>query len=309
MKRLTVLVVALVMVPSLVATATTLDDVLERSREAAYSAEQMISCTTPDGFRMALARVKQKGSSISIASSSDATQEIAIGPGFWTRTGEGGVVDEATVEGGAREVLDIYQVEDLGAQSFQGRGAIGYRLIRDDLVRGEVVLDDETGAMVRVTTFDSEGATYCVRRFVSFDPNAPEMLAREVVPDAELDFTQDPTSSLPEEVAGFTLLDSYVDVGGIRLTYYSDGFFSFAIFQTPNRVELGEAIQVDFEGFRYRREFTPGQVTYAWEVREQGMAMIGDLPPDLHHAVLEAMPRPEDFGFLQRFWRNIFGPR
>lgn len=309
MKRVIPLVLVLIVGPAVSAAATDLDDVLDRSREAAYSAEQMISCATPDGFRMILARVKQKGSTINITSAMGGGEEIATSPGFWSRTGEGGVVEEASIGIEVREVIDIYEVEELGPRLFMGREASGYRLIRDGLVRGELVLDDETGAMVRATTFNDDGAQYCVRSFVTFDPTEPDLLAREVVPNEELTLVRDDASGLPEEVAGFTLLDSYLDASGLRLTYYSDGFFSFAIFQTPNRIELSEAVHVDFEGFRYSREFTPGQVTYAWEVRDQGMAMVGDLPPDLHEAVLDAMPKPIDLGFLHRIWRNLFGPR
>ena len=53
--------------------------------------------------------------------------------------------------------------------------------------------------------------------------------------------------------------------------------------------------------------FTAGQVTYAWETREAGMALVGDLPPDLHEAVLAAMPHPEDPGLFRRWWRALFG--
>lgn len=309
MKRLIPLVVLLVGVPAFSVSATTLDDLLERSGDAAYSAEQMISCTTPDGFRAVLAKIKQNGPSISIASAVATGEEIAIAPGVWARLAEGGIVQETSVGGEVREVVDIYEVEDLGERAFMGRQAEAFRLSRDQMLRGELVLDTETGALVRATTFASDGSPYCVRSFVSFDPAIPTMHPWESQVGSEQTMQPDALSGLPEVVAGFTLLDSYLDLNGMRLTYYSDGFFSFAIFQTPNRIELSDSLLIDFDGFQYRREFTPGQVTYAWEVRDQGMALVGDLPPDLHREVLEAMPKPVDMGFLQRIWRNLFGPR
>ena len=307
MRRLTVLVVILTLFPSVAASATTLEELLERSRTAAYTAEQMISCSTPDGFRGVLARISQQGSSLSITSMTEAGNEIAIGPGVWARSGAGGVVQETTLGGEMIEFVSQYEVEEVGSRWFMGRDASGYRLIRDGVIRGEMVLDDETGAMVRMTSFDNKGSSYCDRRFITFEPVELE------APEFEL--PEGPTlvleelAEMPAEVAGFTRVDSYIDNGGLTLTYYSDGFFSFAIFRTPSRVELPESLPVEFDGFRYERVFTAGQVSYAWEVRDQAMAMVGDLPPDLHQAVLEAMPRPVDFGFVQRLWRNLFGPR
>ena len=49
-------------------------------------------------------------------------------------------------------------------------------------------------------------------------------------------------------------------------------------------------------GFANGTKFAPG-----------GMALVGDLPPDLHEAVLSEMPHPEDPGFFRRWWRSLFG--
>jgi hypothetical protein len=37
------------------------------------------------------------------------------------------------------------------------------------------------------------------------------------------------------------------------------------------------------------------------------MAMVGDLPPDMHEGVLAGLPAPEDPGLFQRLWRSLFG--
>ena len=115
------------------------------------------------------------------------------------------------------------------------------------------------------------------------------------------------TSSLPESVAGFDLLDQYEDESGVRFAYYSDGFFSFALFETPTAVAVPDSTPVELESGDYLRVFTAGQVTYVWERREFGMALVGDLPPDLHETVLAEMPHPEDPGLFRRWWRALFG--
>jgi hypothetical protein len=37
------------------------------------------------------------------------------------------------------------------------------------------------------------------------------------------------------------------------------------------------------------------------------MALVGDLPPDMHEDVLAGLPTPTDPGLLQRLWRSLFG--
>src|SRR5690606_29566379 len=98
-----------------------------------------------------------QGSSFSITSLTDSDDVIAIAPGFWTRSGAEGVQEASSLTGEVIEFASEYEVEDLGSQWFMGRDASGFRLVRDGVVRGEMVLDDETGAMVRMTSFDHEG--------------------------------------------------------------------------------------------------------------------------------------------------------
>lgn len=309
LRRLSALVAALVLVPSLTVNAVTFEELLERGREAAYTAEQVISCATPDGFRGVLTRIRQSGSLFSISSPIDASSELSIGAGGWALHRDGGVVEEATLVGPGRVVESDYLVEEMGVQWFMGRDASGFRLVRDGLTRAEVVLDDETGAIVRMVTFDDQGEQYCQRRFVTFDDVDPELPDPEPQVEQGMTLVEDEETELPTEIAGFTLLDRYVDLGGIHLAYYSDGLFSFALFEAPTRVELPEGIGLFLDGYKYSRSFGAGQVTYVWEVKGRGMALVGDLPPDLHSEVLASLPRPADLGFLHRFWRNLFGPR
>ena len=114
-------------------------------------------------------------------------------------------------------------------------------------------------------------------------------------------------SLLPENIGDFALLDAYVDDAGLTFGYYSDGFFSFAVFESPVEIVLDGGVDHLVEGHRYLREFSPGQVTYTWPVQGGGMALIGDLPPDMHDQVLGELPSPYDAGFFRRLWRNLFG--
>ena len=51
MRRVVALTAALVLLPASAAFAADLDELLDESRDAAYTAEQVITCSTPDGAR------------------------------------------------------------------------------------------------------------------------------------------------------------------------------------------------------------------------------------------------------------------
>ncbi len=306
MTRLVAIVVVLSLVPS-VAWAADLAEILERGRDASYTAEQMISCATPDGARDALLRIEQAGPEIVMGSGFASETAVAVGAGGWMLLHQDGVVDEARVESGSSAVDNLYLVEDLGEVSFMGRGATAYRLEREGILRAEVVVDDATGVMVRAVTFDADDSTYCVRRFISFEPGERQLPPRHLSTQTELTPIETVGGGFPESVAGFSRLDQYEDSDGFRFTYYSDGFFSFAVFHTPSPVDLPGATEVRLGGAMYRRWFTPGQVIYVWETRSGGMAMVGDLPPDLHESALAPLPLPHDPGLFRKIWRSLFG--
>lgn len=306
MRRLIALVVLITIVPAGVAFGAELDELLSESQAASYSAEQIISCSTPDGERDALVRIEQVGDELRVTSSVSDDVEVISGSGQWTLTrGEEQVV-HANVDSGEATAEDLYTVEELGAVEYLGRAAMAYLLIREGEPRAELVIDEETGAVVEAVTLTIGNEVYCERRFVSLDTDPPE-ITEPTAEAAETPPTLIETSTLPEEVGGFELLDQYVDEDGVRFAYYSDGFFSFAVFETPTAVALPGAELVEFASGRYSRIFTAGQVTYVWETLDHGVALVGDLPPDMHEAVLAEMPHPQDPGLFRRWWRALFG--
>lgn len=307
MRRLAALVAVLVTLPATAALATDLDELLAQSQETSYSAEQIISCSTPEGVRDAVVRITQSGGELRVSSSLPGDLELATGSGTWSLRRGGGLVAEAAVDEGKGKSEPLYSVEEQDAIDYLGRAAMSYLLIRDGSPRAELVFDDETGVLVDAVTYTIDGDVYCERRFVSltFDVEVPESETTErsgaVSPSVLAE------SNLPDLVAGFERLDQYEDPDGVRFAYYSDGFFSFALFETPRTVTLSDAATVSFETGDYQRVFTAGQVTYVWETRDGGAALVGDLPPDLHEAVLAEMPHPHDPGFFRRVWRTLFG--
>lgn len=306
MRRLVALVLFFTMVPATAAMGSDLDELLSRGHEASYTAEQIISCSTPDGERDALVRIDQVGGELRVTSSMTDEVEVISGAGGWTLKKDDGEVVQSNITGSEAPEDPIYTVEEEGSVQYLGRAAMAYLLVRDGEPRAELVIDDETGAVVKAVTLTIDNEVYCERRFVSLETGTPE------IADAESDGEGTPltlveTSQLPESVAGFELLDQYEGEDGVRFAYYSDGFFSFALFETPTPVLLPDATAIEFAPGEYQRVFTAGQATYVWETQNSGMALVGDLPPDLHEAVLSEMPHPEDPGLFRRWWRALFG--
>lgn len=306
MRRSLALITAILMVPATAVGAADLSDLLEESGEASYEAEQVITCSTPDGVRDAVIALTQSGGEIHIGASVDPEVEVASGDGGWTLVRGGSVVSSVNLQATTSASGSRYTVDDGSVTEHLGREATLYRMVDEGTLRAELVLDEEVGALLRVTTFTADGRVYCERRFITFEPGDPAAEVEPVEPDADPDVPVVETS-LPEELGAFERLDVYGDEAGFLFAYYSDGFFSFAVFETPSVVTLDDPSVATVNDRPYTRVFGPGQVTYVWETLRGGMALVGDLPPDMHQTVLSGLPAPADPGLFRRLWRNLFG--
>jgi hypothetical protein len=294
------------MLPASAALATDLDQILEESKEASYGAEQVITCSTPDGARNAVVELSQASGELHIGAPVAPDVEVASGFGGWSLVRDGDVVNSATVDDAGETPDPLYSVDDGTPTDYLGREAMMYRMTGDGVVRAELVVDAEAGALLRVVTFNADGSVFCERRFVTFDPDPPAQ--PDTKSGAEVEASEmGVETDLPETLGGFQRLDVYRDDEGILFAYYSDGFFSFAVFQTPALVTVEGGSKVTVGDGAYTRSFGPGQVTYAWETPAGAMALVGDLPPDMHQAVLDGLPAAQDPGLWQKLWRNLFG--
>ncbi|HEU5112837.1 MAG TPA: hypothetical protein VFU96_05925, partial [Acidimicrobiia bacterium] len=228
MRRVIGLVAALVLLPASAVFAADLDELLDESREASYTAEQVITCSTPDGARNAVIELSQASGELHIGAPVAPDLEVASGFGGWTLVREGAVVSSANVQGAGEEPEPRYTVDEGTETEYLGREATLYRMTGDGVVRAELVFDVQAGALLRVVTFNADGSVFCERRFVTFDPGAPPPTDAEAAPSVE-SAEGGVESSLPETLGNFDRLDVYQDEEGFIFAYYSDGFFSFAV--------------------------------------------------------------------------------
>jgi hypothetical protein len=130
MRRLLALAVFLTVVPATAALGSDLDELLTQGKGASYSAEQIVSCSTPDGARDALIRIEQDGDDLRVSSNQGDGVEITAGAGGWTLTRDDGLVAQANVDRGEAEAGSLYTVEDEGAVEYLGRAAMAYTFLK-----------------------------------------------------------------------------------------------------------------------------------------------------------------------------------
>lgn len=282
---------------------------LERSAEAEFAGEQLVSCETPDGSRTAVFDIAQvEGTVMAWAADGDAPI-VTLGPGT-SAIIDGDEVAVASVEGSEDDDIDTFQVGERADVTYLGRPAREVALMRDGSERVLLTVDAATDAIVRTRTYDGEGNLYCDRRMLTFEsgPGGVELpeMAGEQSTTAPLD--EAPTV-LPPEIAGFVLRDTY-PLGEGTMSYYSDGYFSLGVVVTSRPfVVVGgdDTVTVESGTGSYQRTFQAGSVTVTWESHPGNLAVMGDLPPDLLDSVLDELPSPMAEGFLGRLWSRLFG--
>ncbi|CAN5841033.1 hypothetical protein BH23ACT5_BH23ACT5_12910 [soil metagenome] len=282
---------------------------LERSGEADFSGEQLVTCDTPDGPRDSLFQIAQVDGSVLAWEIGSDEVLVSIGGGL-TAMVTGGGSETVVLEGSTAGNAPVsYETHDTSSVSYLGRDSQEVSMHRDGTERVRMVIDTETGVVVRMRTFDADGTIYCDRRLISFSPGNGGVPDFDVDHDGEaVQRLEEAPSMLPEELAGFELVDTYAMEDG-TLSYYSDGFFSFGVVVTDRPLGFAAGSQIvtdDTARGEYRRSYEAGRVTVAWTSATGSVAFIGDTPPDLTEEALEGLPDPVNPNLLERIWNRLF---
>lgn len=282
---------------------------LERSAEAEFSGEQLVSCETPDGGRSSVFNLAQQDGTVVAWEGGEDTPMVGVAPGLSvTATGE--TVEASVVEGSPVVDGDEYSVEEIGESTYLGRPVVEVSLARDGTERVRMTIDSDTDALLRTITYTEDGSRYCDRRLVSFDEDLGDVpeLAVDAEPEPASPIDESP-EELPSSIEGFDLVDTYPLEDG-SLSYYSDGYFSVGVAITDRPISFGnsdEVVEFSARDGSYRRSYQAGSVTVAWEAGAGNMVAIGDLPPDLLDSFLAELPPPDSGSFFDRIWTRLFG--
>jgi hypothetical protein len=214
-------------------------------------------------------------------------------------------------EWSAWSLSDRYTLGEAEATRRLGRPATEVHVLEDGRTRARLVIDDESTIPLVTEIFDGDGSVFRLASLVEFEvgpgPEDHEMPTEYTGHTVMQPMTA--TSRLPGSVAGYRLVDAYEAPGGTQ-SYYSDGLFSFSVFEakrTRAPAEFEGATRFGIDGEVYRRIVTPTNVWVHWNSPDNSYVLVGDLPPDHLASVLRVLPVPGDRSVFVRLWRRLFG--
>lgn len=306
-----VAVVALVALMSFPATARADDDlagVLESAMDAEFhgtgvvmgiwgadSAATTYDVTRSEGMSMVSSPVGGLMVSGGLLASQSGTDWYALEVGEWSKW----------------SLSDRYSLAEPIATTRLGRPATAVIVMEGDLVRARLVIDDESTVPLLTEVFDGEGLVFRFAALLEFEPGpSPAMDMPDEFMERTVLMHGEDSPRLPGSVAGYARTDTYVTDGSATQAFYSDGLFSFSVFEAGRGMrpaEFGSGTRFEVGGYAYERVVTPGNVWVHWSTPEHSYVLAGDLPPDHIEQVLDGLPRPGMRGVVTRILLGLFG--
>ncbi len=215
--------------------------------------------------------------------------------------------------GGSTEwvLADRYTLGEATTTTRLGRPARAFSVLEDGRARLRFIVDDESGVPLLIELLDGDGNVFRLATLIDFtsgpsaEPDHPSSYGSH-----EMLMPTSATGTLPATLAGYRRADTYDAGAGVLQGYYSDGLFSFSVFESKRgRVPDAFAGAATFQagGSSYLRLLTPSHVWVQWSSPDRSYVLVGDLPPDHLAAVLGELPRPGSPNLFVRLWRRLFG--
>ena len=131
----------------------------------------------------------------------------------------------------ATATSDRYQVDEPRSVVVVGRPALELDITEGSDRRAVITVDEATGAVLATAVLDGNGEVFRESTFTSFAPGAGAARGGRRRRPATRMMVVTPESDLPGELAGYRLTDGYRDGAGVAQAYFSDGLFSFSVFE------------------------------------------------------------------------------
>ncbi len=206
---------------------------------------------------------------------------------------------------------DRYRLTDPEPVTRLGRSAVAVTVMEGPVERARMVIDDESTVPLVTEILDGRGNAFRVAVLIDFTPGPQPMPSDMPEMHEQMMVTRTPAPDhLGTEVAGYRRADTYRGDEGTLQAFYTDGLFSFSLFETKRTSRMGAfetATTFEVNGHTYRRIVAPSEVWVQWNAPDHSYVLVGDLPPDHIAAVLTELPEPGDPGFWVRLWRRLFG--
>jgi len=296
---------ALVVMPAAAQADEGLEDYLESAMDAEFHGSGVVMCSWgPDSAATTYEVTRSDGMSMvqgpdgglmlygSLTASASGADWYALEVSEWS----------------AWSLSDRYSLGETTPITRLGRSASEVTVLEDGRARARLVIDDESTVPLLTEVFDADGRVFRLAALVEFvaapavDMEMPDFMEHEMLMAGE------PSSQLPDSVFGYRRSDTYALDGSGSQTFYSDGLFSFSVFEVgaaPGEFADGSMFEVD--GAAYTRIVTPSNVWVHWSSSDQSFVLVGDLPPDHIETVLSELPRPGRRGVIMRWLSRVFG--
>jgi hypothetical protein len=279
-------------------------DYQDRAAEARYTGRQVVASIIDGETAVELFSVEREGGNTLLATEGGS---VVAGDGK-VRDGGAGVEIMAwnePVAGSAYRASDPIQVTRLG------RPCDLFEIHESGMLRARVAFDVVTAAPVSIEVYDGSGKLFRLSAMLDLSTDMPPAMAMLDPAGSAYDVLErvDP-GALPDATGGYALADAYAGPDDTVHAFYSDGLFSFSVFEVSGDAGpdvLGDAKRVRIAGAEYQRRVTPGALWLGWNAGDRSYVLVGDLPPDHLERVLPDLPQPVRRGFLSRIWHSLFG--
>jgi hypothetical protein len=286
------------------ALADDLEDYLERAAEAEYAGRQVVM-TVWEGRSIAQVTALEHTRSVTMVERDGL--DTVVGDGKVSIEGAAGVAlsgwsePDAEMRYAAGEERDVEHL---------GRNARSVAVMEGDIVRATIVFDIATWAPLSTEIYDGEGELFRLATFMEFDASPDDVYVALDDDGYDYDLVRRmDESSLPDVAGGYARIDAYAGPDEAAQAFYSDGLFSFSVFEVaPQRArrQFAAGDSLEFAGGRYLVLVEPSEIWVMWERDGAGYVLVGDLPPDHLAEVLADLPAPKGRNLLQRIL-SFFG--
>jgi len=193
---------------------------------------------------------------------------------------------------------------------YLGRPARIIDVMEGAVLRMRMVIDEATAAPVSSEVYGPNQEVFHYSSMVEFSVSADPAMGSIDGRDYEMMLPLD-AADLPDDLAGYRLVDVYGGPRESRQAFYSDGLFSFSVFAAEGRTDwqstTDDETRYVVDGSSYWRVVDPSSVWVMWNSPDAALALVGDLPPDHIEQVLAELPRPGTRIWFKRIWARLFG--
>jgi hypothetical protein len=288
------------------AIAADLDDVLADARESTYTASRLIVSVWGGQTQVTREFVEHADGMEMVRRDTD-----------WSMAGNGKAASMGDKPAGFTFLTkersaptSRYTVEERDKVDHMSRPCRIVDVMEGDILRASLVVDDRSGALLIQELYTVNGDLF--RRTTLSDFRAYrtyEAPMDEAAVPMEVVMPED-SKLLPEDAAGYALIDAFNAPGGSEQGYFSDGLFRFSLFVLDGRTVV--------TGFEEPMAFVTGDGVYdmvataqtvrlSWKDGSNNYVLVGDIPPDHLRDILADLPSPSSDGMWGRWWQKLFG--